>query len=242
MPAGSCRGSARRRCCRSRWRSSATPSRPPNRHGRWGSGRGSRPLALAIGPLAGGLLVEIDWRVIFWINLPVALVGIAITAVAAPESTDPGAGRRVDFAGLLALGVGLAAVVLALVQSRTWSGATTAVVAVAGPGCALRLLAGRASGARADRRLRALPQPALLRRQRRRLCPGRRLLGGDVLPAAVPAGRARPLGRAQRADDPADHGADGRHLAALGAPDRPLRGAAADDGRDGLRRRPACSS
>jgi EmrB/QacA subfamily drug resistance transporter len=93
---------------------------------------GVSAVALAIGPLVGGTLVEIDWRVIFWINLPVALVGIWITTVAAPESTDPGAGRRVDFAGLLALGVGLAAVVLALVQSRTWSGPTTAVVAVAG--------------------------------------------------------------------------------------------------------------
>ena len=93
---------------------------------------GVSALALAIGPLAGGLLVEIDWRVIFWINLPVALVGIGITSVAAPESTDPSAGRRIDFAGLIALGVGLAAVVLALVQSRVWSGATTAVVAGVG--------------------------------------------------------------------------------------------------------------
>jgi len=93
---------------------------------------GVSAFALAIGPLAGGALVETDWRVIFWINLPVALVGIAITAAAAPESTDPAAGRRVDFTGLLALGVGLAAIVVALVQSRTWSGATTAMVAVGG--------------------------------------------------------------------------------------------------------------
>jgi EmrB/QacA subfamily drug resistance transporter len=93
---------------------------------------GVSALALAIGPLAGGLLVEVDWRAIFWINLPVAVVGIAITSAAAPESTDPGSGRRVDFAGLLALGVGLAAIVLALVQSRAWSGGTTAAVAVAG--------------------------------------------------------------------------------------------------------------
>ena len=49
-------------------------------------------VALAIGPLAGGLLIELDWRVIFWMNLPVAALGIAITACAAPESTDPGAG------------------------------------------------------------------------------------------------------------------------------------------------------
>jgi EmrB/QacA subfamily drug resistance transporter len=93
---------------------------------------GVSALALAIGPLVGGLLVEVDWRVIFWINLPVALVGFAITAIAAPESTDPGSGRRVDFAGLLALAGGLAAIVLALVQSRTWSGEATAALAIAG--------------------------------------------------------------------------------------------------------------
>ncbi|MFL5899623.1 MAG: MFS transporter [Solirubrobacterales bacterium] len=93
---------------------------------------GVSALALAIGPLAGGALVEIDWRAIFWINLPVALVGVAITAKAAPESTDPGSGRRVDVLGLVALGAGLAAVVLALVQSRAWSGEATAALAVAG--------------------------------------------------------------------------------------------------------------
>jgi EmrB/QacA subfamily drug resistance transporter len=93
---------------------------------------GVSALALAIGPLAGGALVEIDWRVIFWINLPVALVGIAITAIAAPESTDPGSGRRVDFPGLLTLSVGLTAVVLALVQSRTWGAEATAGLAIGG--------------------------------------------------------------------------------------------------------------
>ncbi len=89
-------------------------------------------LALAIGPLVGGALVEIDWRVIFWINLPVAAIGILITAVAAPESSDPGSGRRVDFPGLLALSVGLTAVVLALVQSRSWADEVTLVLAVGG--------------------------------------------------------------------------------------------------------------
>jgi EmrB/QacA subfamily drug resistance transporter len=83
---------------------------------------GISALALAIGPLAGGALVEVDWRVIFWINLPVAAVALAITAWAAPESTDPGSGRRVDVPGLLALTLGLTAVVLALVQAQVWGG------------------------------------------------------------------------------------------------------------------------
>jgi EmrB/QacA subfamily drug resistance transporter len=77
-------------------------------------------VALAVGPLAGGLLIELDWRVIFWMNLPVCAIGIAITLAAAPESTDPGAGSRIDWAGLAALSAGLTAVVLALVQSQSW--------------------------------------------------------------------------------------------------------------------------
>jgi EmrB/QacA subfamily drug resistance transporter len=77
-------------------------------------------IALAIGPLAGGLLIELDWRVIFWMNLPVLAAGFAITMAAAPESTDPGAGTRIDWPGLGLLSVGLTAVVLALVQSQSW--------------------------------------------------------------------------------------------------------------------------
>ena len=86
-------------------------------------------IALAIGPLAGGILVEVDWRLIFWLNVPVAALGIFVTARAAPESKDPTAGNRVDWPGLAALSVGLTAVILALIQSRAWSG--TAVIALA---------------------------------------------------------------------------------------------------------------
>jgi EmrB/QacA subfamily drug resistance transporter len=89
-------------------------------------------LALAIGPLAGGLLIELDWRVLFWINLPVAALGIAITALAAPESTDPEAGTRIDLPGLAALSTGLTAVVLALIQARAWSDAAVVGLALAG--------------------------------------------------------------------------------------------------------------
>lgn len=89
-------------------------------------------IALAVGPLAGGLLIELDWRVIFWMNLPVLALGIAITLAAAPESTDPGAGSRIDLPGLAALSVGLTAVVLALIQSQAWSAGTVAGLAIIG--------------------------------------------------------------------------------------------------------------
>jgi EmrB/QacA subfamily drug resistance transporter len=89
-------------------------------------------VALAIGPLAGGALIELDWRVIFWMNLPVAILGIAVTLVAAPESADPAAGNRIDWPGLAALTVGLTAVVLALIQAQAWSGGAVAALAVVG--------------------------------------------------------------------------------------------------------------
>jgi EmrB/QacA subfamily drug resistance transporter len=107
------------------------PAERPRALGIWAA---VSAVALAIGPLAGGLLIEVDWRVIFWLNLPVAAVGVFVTARAAPESTDPGAGERLDWPGLAALSVGLTAVVLALIQSRAWSAG--AVVALAALGIA----------------------------------------------------------------------------------------------------------
>jgi EmrB/QacA subfamily drug resistance transporter len=88
--------------------------------------------ALAIGPLVGGALVELDWRVIFWVNLPLVAIGALILVRAAPESSDPGAGHRVDWPGLGALSLGLTAVILALIQSRAWSGGLVVALAVVG--------------------------------------------------------------------------------------------------------------
>jgi EmrB/QacA subfamily drug resistance transporter len=93
---------------------------------------GISAVALGIGPLAGGALVDLEWRLIFWINLPIAAVGIAIMARFAPESTDPGSGRSIDVPGLAALSLGLTAVVLALVQARVWGAAASAALAVLG--------------------------------------------------------------------------------------------------------------
>jgi EmrB/QacA subfamily drug resistance transporter len=89
-------------------------------------------VALAVGPLAGGLLIELDWRVIFWMNLPVLALGTAITLAAAPESTDPGAGTRIDGPGLAALSIGLTAVVLALVQAQSWPAEAVLALSFAG--------------------------------------------------------------------------------------------------------------
>jgi EmrB/QacA subfamily drug resistance transporter len=96
---------------------------------------GISAVALGFGPLVGGGLVDLDWRLIFWIDLPIALTGIAIVWRAAPESTDPGSGSHVDLPGLIALALGLTAIVLALIQAEDWSDG--AVVGLAALGVAL---------------------------------------------------------------------------------------------------------
>ncbi len=83
-------------------------------------------VALALGPLLGGAVVEFaSWRWLFWANLPLVAIGIAVVAAATPESRDETASRRFDVAGLIAIAVGLTGVVLALVQAKQWSTAAT---------------------------------------------------------------------------------------------------------------------
>ena len=77
-------------------------------------------LALAIGPLVGGVLIDIDWRLIFWINLPICAAGILITRWAAQESRDETSPPTLDFPGLATLTPGLLAVVFALVRADNW--------------------------------------------------------------------------------------------------------------------------
>jgi EmrB/QacA subfamily drug resistance transporter len=78
-------------------------------------------LALGMGPVVGGLLVEkAGWEWIFFLNVPVALVALPLTAYAVRESRDETAIRRVDLLGILTLSVGLGALVLGLVQANDY--------------------------------------------------------------------------------------------------------------------------
>lgn len=74
--------------------------------GAW-SGLGG--IAGAVGPFAGGWLVEWNWRAVFLVNLPVAAVVVVVAAKHVPETLDPDASPRLDIAGsvLGALGLGL---------------------------------------------------------------------------------------------------------------------------------------
>jgi EmrB/QacA subfamily drug resistance transporter len=96
-----------------------------------GTWAGVSAMALAIGPVVGGLLVQdVSWQSIFFLNVPVAALAIAVTLFAARESRDETAARTIDLPGVATLTIGLAALVLGLVQSNTWGLGSARVIAL----------------------------------------------------------------------------------------------------------------
>jgi EmrB/QacA subfamily drug resistance transporter len=94
-------------------------------------------LALAIGPLIGGLLIDLDWRLIFWINVPVLALGAVVMVAVVPETRDESATHRLDIAGLVVLAVGLTAIVLPLIESAEWGFGSARTLGVLGLGVLL---------------------------------------------------------------------------------------------------------
>jgi EmrB/QacA subfamily drug resistance transporter len=83
-----------------------------------GTWSGFTAISAGVGPVFGGWLVEhSSWRWIFFINLPLAALVLAITWWRVPESRDESAGERVDIAGAAAATLGLGGVVYGLVEA-----------------------------------------------------------------------------------------------------------------------------
>jgi EmrB/QacA subfamily drug resistance transporter len=96
-----------------------------------GTWAGVSALALAIGPVLGGFLVQsVSWQSIFFLNLPVAVGAVFVTLFAVRESRDESATQRVDGWGVLTLTSGLAALVLALVEGNEWHWGSTRELAL----------------------------------------------------------------------------------------------------------------
>jgi EmrB/QacA subfamily drug resistance transporter len=95
---------------------------PPHQRGMAiGIWAGVSALALAIGPLVGGLLTEhLDWSWIFFVNIPVGIVAIVASFVLIPESKDESAEQRLDLPGLLTSAIGLFALTYGLIEANTY--------------------------------------------------------------------------------------------------------------------------
>jgi EmrB/QacA subfamily drug resistance transporter len=95
---------------------------------------GASAFFAALGPVMGGLLTSIDWRLVFLINVPLALVTVVMTLYATPAlRPQEGERRSLDYPGTLTFGLGMAALVYGLsqVQDSGWGSAETAISLVA---------------------------------------------------------------------------------------------------------------
>jgi EmrB/QacA subfamily drug resistance transporter len=83
-----------------------------------GTWSGFTAITSALGPVLGGFLVEqLSWRWVFFINVPLALVVLAIVFLRVPESRDHTASNRLDWTGAVLATVGLGALVFGLIEA-----------------------------------------------------------------------------------------------------------------------------
>ena len=104
-----------------------TATFPPRQRGTAiGIWAGVSALALAIGPLAGGLIVDnINWNWIFFINVPVGVLGVVASRIFITESRDTSREQSIDLPGLVTSGLALFALTYGLIEGnqRGWTSA-----------------------------------------------------------------------------------------------------------------------
>ena len=92
---------------------------------------GVSAMALAIGPLIGGILTEqINWSWIFFINVPVGIAGIIVARLFITESRDKSEEQRLDLPGLLSSAIGLFALTYALIEANNYGWTSARILAL----------------------------------------------------------------------------------------------------------------
>ncbi|HEX2096755.1 MAG TPA: MFS transporter [Solirubrobacterales bacterium] len=82
---------------------------------------GAAGLGNALGPLIGGVLTDLlSWRWVFFVNVPISVVAVAITWSLVHIEEPEGGRQRIDYAGIAALSVGLVSLLVALDQANDW--------------------------------------------------------------------------------------------------------------------------
>ena len=94
-------------------------------------------IGTAIGPFVGGLLTDvIDWRWVFFFNVPFTIGALVLTLRYVTESKDPSA-ESIDYRGLVAVAAGIAAVTMAIDRGESWGWLSAPTLGLAAAGVAL---------------------------------------------------------------------------------------------------------
>src|SRR6478752_2235982 len=82
---------------------------------------GVSAMALAIGPLVGGLLTEhVNWNWIFFVNVPVGIIGLLAIPLFIDESRDTSHEQRLDVPGLATSAIGLFSLTYAFIEANNY--------------------------------------------------------------------------------------------------------------------------
>jgi EmrB/QacA subfamily drug resistance transporter len=109
-----------------------TATFPPRQRGTAiGIWAGVSALALAVGPLVGGVITEqVNWSWIFFINVPIGVIGILVARLVIPESKDTSHEQRLDLPGLMASAIGLFALTYGLIEANTYGWTSVRIIAL----------------------------------------------------------------------------------------------------------------
>jgi EmrB/QacA subfamily drug resistance transporter len=89
----------------------------------------------AIGPIAGGWLLQWTWRAIFWINIPIALIALVLIRISRPATEHRPA--PMDYRGLALIICGVGLSVFGFQQSSLWGWGNPAIELCIGAGVVL---------------------------------------------------------------------------------------------------------
>jgi EmrB/QacA subfamily drug resistance transporter len=111
-----------------------TATFPPRQRGRAiGIWAGVSGMALAIGPLVGGVLTEkANWSWVFYVNVPVGIIAVFVALWAIEETRDTSEHQRLDLPGLLSSGIGLFALTYGLIEANAHGWTSPEILALFG--------------------------------------------------------------------------------------------------------------
>ncbi len=102
---------------------------------------GVSAIGQALGPFVGGTFAQyLDWRGVFFINIPFCIVAIVLMLRYVKESRDETADRHIDIPGMLAVTAGLVCISLAFDRGEAWGWGSVRTIGTLAAGFALLVL------------------------------------------------------------------------------------------------------